>query len=63
MHRETSFELFDPNWIELGQDRGQWRHSRYRFVLGELVRLDTRNALGFGLALPRRRVSMLFRPL
>ena len=48
MHWETPFELFDPNWMELAQDREQWRHSRYRFVLGELVRLNARNAFGFG---------------
>ena len=48
VHWETPFELFDPNWMELAQDREQWRHSRYRFVLGELVRLNARNAFGFG---------------
>ena len=48
VHWETPFELFDPNWIELAQDREQWRHSRYRFVLGELVRFNARNAFGFG---------------
>ena len=48
VHWETPLELFDPNWVELAQDREQWRHSRYRFVLGELVRLNARNAFGFG---------------
>ena len=48
VHWETLFELFDPNWIELAHDRDQWRHSRYRFVLGELARLSARSTFGFG---------------